>query len=164
MLKNFLCQLTRVLEGEDPLILELFTSGGEADTARRIALELRLVREVAGRRAFFLGKTAVYSAGVTIMAAFPREDRYLTRDAVLLVHERRLERQVQFSGPLSASFHLAREVLAQIEIGLKLEREDFAALVAGSTITQEELLRRARDSWYIPAEEALARGLVAGLI
>ena len=38
----------------------------------------------------FLGKTLVASAGVTVMAAFPKDKRWLTRDAALLIHGRRI--------------------------------------------------------------------------
>ncbi len=147
----------------DPLVVELTTCGGGAETGRRIALEIRLLRQ-AGRRVLFLGKTVVYSAGVTIMAAFPREDRFLTRDTVLLIHGRRMERQVQLSGPLRASAQVAREVLAEIEFGLELERRGFSELVEGSGVGVEEVCERAASNWYVTAEEALDRGLVAGLI
>ena len=147
----------------DPLVVELTTCGGGAETGRRIALEVRLLRQ-AGRRVLFLGKTVVYSAGVTIMAAFPREARYLTRDTVLLIHGRRMDRQLNLSGPLRASAQVAREVLAEIEFGLELERRGFAQLVEGSDVSVDEIQEKAASNWYVTAEEALERGLVAGLI
>ena len=39
------------------VVLELSTSGGDADVDRRIAQEIRLWREKEGRELFFLGKT-----------------------------------------------------------------------------------------------------------
>ena len=149
----------------DPQVIELTTCGGQAETGRRLALEVRLLRERnPGRRIVFLGKTAVYSAGVTMMSGFPREDRFLTHDAVLLVHGRRMDMNVHFSGPLKAQAQVAREVLAQIEVGLQLERAGFADLIKGSSMDMDEVCDLATNNWYVPAEEALARGLVAGLI
>ncbi|MEI9963814.1 MAG: peptidase S14 [Caulobacteraceae bacterium] len=150
--------------GADPLVVELTTCGGEAETGRRMALEIRLIGETTGRRILFLGKTVVYSAGVTIMAAFPRRDRYLSRDTVLLVHGRRMDMNVHFTGPLKAQAQVAREMLAQIEVGLELERAGFAQLVEESDVSLDEVCDRAASNWYVPAEEALRRGLVAGLI
>jgi hypothetical protein len=49
-------------------------------------------------------------------------------------------------------------------MGLKVEREAFRALIAGSDVGEEELIRRCRRRWYLDAEEALRRGLVAGLV
>jgi hypothetical protein len=145
-------------------VLELTTCGGGAETGRRIAEDIRLFRRLRGGRALFLGKTVVYSAGVTIMAAFPREDRRLTRDTVLLIHGRRMDRQVQLSGPLRASAQVAREVLAEIEFGLELERRGFAELVEGSKVSVEECCERAASNWYVTAEEAQRLGLIAGVI
>jgi hypothetical protein len=55
------------------VVLELTTEGGDADGARRMALEIRLCREWHNRDTYFVGKTVVMSAGITIMAAFPRQ-------------------------------------------------------------------------------------------
>ncbi|WP_280812031.1 hypothetical protein [Mesorhizobium sp. L48C026A00] len=43
--------------------MEINTNGGDADAARRIALEIRLFRQHSGRNAYCVGKTKVYSAG-----------------------------------------------------------------------------------------------------
>lgn len=163
LFESFLRQAETVGEA-DPIVMELTTCGGEAETGRRIAQEVREYRQRLGRRVIFLGKTVVYSAGVTVMAAFPREDRYLTRDAVLLVHGRRMDLTVNLTGPLRASAQVAREVLAQIEFGLQLERAGFAELVEGSDVGLDEVCDLAASNWYVTAEEALRRGLVAGLV
>lgn len=163
--------LVRFLEGIDPFLrqgggslgIELFTGGGEAETGRRINLEIRLAREK-GIDLYFIGKTMVYSAGVTIMAAFPPERRYLSRDCALLVHGRNTERTVHLSGPIKASLQHVRTVLHEFEMGLELERKGFAELIDGSRVTMEELSEKAEGNWYLMAKEAVDRGLVAGLI
>jgi len=46
---------------------------------------------------------------------------------------------------------------------LALERQGFEALIQGSDISYDEINERAAANWYIPADEALKRRLVAGL-
>ncbi|MBC6982119.1 peptidase S14 [Caulobacter sp. 17J80-11] len=164
LVESFQDQLKRIGETVDPVVIELTTLGGDAELSRRLALEVRLARRRTDRRLIFLGKTAVYSAGVTVMAAFPRKDRYITRDTVLLIHGRRMDKPVHFTGPLKAQAQVAREILAQIEVGLALEREGFAELVEGADVGLDEVVERAANNWYVPAEEALRRGLVAALV
>jgi ATP-dependent protease ClpP protease subunit len=162
MLQNFLDQSAK-LEGDGPIVLELSTSGGEADTARRLAQEVRMLSQA--REVFFLGKTYVYSAGITVMAALPPSHRFLTRDTVLLIHERRMEKTVQLSGALRSSVAVVQDLMAELEIGQSLERKGFETLVDGSQLTVDELLDRVMEKdWYMPAEEALSLRLVAGLV
>ena len=165
MLRDFLGQLDMARQRPGPLLLELTTTGGDADVGRRIALEMRLLGESHGEPVSFLGKTVVYSAGVTVMSGFPVARRFLSADAVLLIHERRMEKTVHFSGALRASLALARDLLAEIENGQTLECQGFEALIRGSRLTMDEVTRRVQTAnWYVPAEEALRLGLVAGLI
>lgn len=162
MLQSFLEQAAR-LEGDAPAVLELSTSGGEADTARRLAQEIRMLSDT--REVFFLGKTYVYSAGVTLMAAVPASRRYLTRDTVLLIHERRIDKKVHLNGALRSAIAVAQDLLAELEIGQQIERKDFEHLVAGTELTPETLLDRVMNKdWYLTADEALALKLVAGLV
>ena len=146
------------------IIIEVTTSGGDAELGRRLALEVRLARDRRKPRLVFLGKTQVYSAGVTLMSAFPRDDRYLTHDTTLLIHGRQLDQTIEISGPLHSSQAKLKGVLAQIDVGLELERQDFTALIEGSDIGLDELQERAVNNWYLTAAEAEKRGLVAGLV
>ena len=84
MVNNFLTQLDRACgddhcartkEGQRQVVVEVSSSGGTADNAYRIFEEIRLAREHQGIDFLFLGKTFLYSAGVTLMAAFPRNKR-----------------------------------------------------------------------------------------
>lgn len=118
-------------DGEGPLAIEVFTLGGDADVGRRLAAEIGLLQRRLDRRVVFLGKTAVYSAGVRIMAGFRREDRFLTPDACLLIHERQLSKTLELNGPLQSCRPRVEAVLAEIESGLRFQREGFASLVAG---------------------------------
>jgi hypothetical protein len=56
------------------------------------------------------------------------------------------------------------ETLAQLEVALRLEQQGFADLIAGSNVTEDEIFRLAETSWYLTADEALSRKLVAGLL
>jgi ATP-dependent protease ClpP protease subunit len=160
----FLDRLQAVRDGTDDLILELNTQGGTADIARRIGLEIRMFVRHSGRRACCVGKTNVYSAGITILAAFPKECRFLTDDAVLLIHERRLEQSVQLTGPIKSCLQIVREQLSMLETAEMLETEGFREFVEGSNMTLEQLLEEAKKSFYVTAEQALKLGLVAEIL
>ena len=160
----FLGRLAQLRRGEGPMILELNTNGGDADAARRIALEIKLFLRHHERGGYCIGKTKVYSAGVTIMAAFPRGSRFMTEDAVLLVHERRLEDSVELKGPLRSCLQIVREQLALLETAEKLERQGFRDLIEGSTLTEDEIYERATNNCYIPAEKAKALKLIADVL
>jgi ATP-dependent protease ClpP protease subunit len=164
MLAVWLDALATARTGSGPLVLELGTTGGDAEVGRRIAEDVRLFREQTGRRALFLGRTTVYSAGVTVMAGFPRADRWLSRDAVLMVHGRKLQTTLNLDGPLRSERRKVEAMLAQIDEGLALERRGFEQLIEDSRLTLEELEERTVGDWYLPAEAALEHGLVAGLI
>ena len=162
MIQNFLDQADR-LEGDGPLVLELTTMGGEADSARRLAQEIHLLGQQ--RELFFLGKSYVYSAGISLMAAVPPARRFLTRDTILLIHERRMDRTVQMAGALRSAIAVARDLLAELEMGEQLERRGFERLVAGSRLGVDDLLRRVLErDWYMTADEALELRLVADLV
>jgi ATP-dependent protease ClpP protease subunit len=160
----FRSALPPLLEGEGPLVVEISSPGGDADVGRRFAEDLRLLRERHDRDVWVLGKTMVYSAGVSILAAAARERRWLTRDTTLLIHERRIAKTVELDGPLSEAQAQVDEVRAEIEAGLRLQDEGFAELAAGSSLSLEALRDRARANWYVPAEEALSLGLVGGIL
>jgi ATP-dependent protease ClpP protease subunit len=152
------------LEIEGAILVEVFTDGGDAEIGRRLAEEVRLLRQQHGRDMWFLGKTLVASAGVTIMAAFPKDRRWLTSDAALLIHGRRMTKDLHLEGPLGSCRRVLEEMIADIDHGLRLEERGFAELIEGSDVDADEVARRAYGGWYLSAEEALSRGLIAGLI
>ncbi|ESY81063.1 hypothetical protein X739_28060 [Mesorhizobium sp. LNHC220B00] len=160
----FLERLGEVRQQGTHLVLELNTQGGDADIGRRIALEIRLFGRHSGKQAYCVGKSYVYSAGVTILAAFPRANRYLTEDAVLLVHERQIEHQIQLNEPIKAALQKVRAQLSLLETARDLELEGFRELVQESRISVEELYDRASTNYYLSAAEALKVGIVARIL
>lgn len=164
-LRNLLDQLAQLTGDEGTVAVEISTLGGAPEIARRMVLEIDLMRErMPNARFVFLGKTAVYSAGASLMAGFAWEDRFLTADAMLLIHCRQLEKTVQLQGPLSASLPLVEALCHQLKTSIALETETFELLIAGSDIAIDELREKALYNWYVPAKEALARGLIAGIV
>lgn len=148
---------------EGPVIFELSTSGGDADIGRRIAQEIRQWRNEKADL-YFLGKSFVYSAGVTIMGAFERPHRFLSADCELLIHERKLKKTLRLDGALRACAAVVKNALAEIHSGERLECEGFKELVEGSSITVEDLQAEVLDrDWYLPAARAQQLGLVAGI-
>ncbi len=163
-LDSFLDQLGKLGAGEEPIAVEVTTTGGDAEIGRRLALEVKLARERLKRRLVFIGKTVVYSAGATVMGGFPREDRYLTEDAVLLIHCRKLSKDLALDGPLRALRIELEQVISEIDMGLTLQQEGYDALIRGSSVSIDEVTSKAEHGWYIQAPEAVERGLVAGLV
>lgn len=164
MLRAFLAGLEAAETGAGTLVVELTTTGGDADVGRRIATDVRLFRERSGRPAIFLGKAVVYSAGATVMAAFPREDRWLARGTTVLIHCRSLSRSLELSGPLILERSRLEAVMAEIDTGIAAEEAAFRDLIAGSDVELPELLERAQSGWYVDADEAYRRGLIGGVV
>jgi ATP-dependent protease ClpP protease subunit len=165
MLRLMLDQLAKLSGDEKIVAIEISTLGGDAEIGRRMILEIDLVRERLPKCRFvFVGKSAVYSAGTTLMSAFPVRDRFLTDEAVLLLHSRQLDKTVHLSGPIRSSLPLAEALCHQIRTGIMLEEQHFARLIEGSDVTMDELLEKALYNWYVPAEDALRRGLIAGIV
>lgn len=164
-LGRFLEQLKPLRGLTEPLVFELSTTGGDADLARRIAEEIRLCREVGAMDLYFVGKAMVYSAGVMIMAAFPMQRRYLSRDAVLLIHAWQIEKEIRFSGSLDVCATSAHDFLAELDVARKLEHQTFSDLVQGTQLSQEQLSEQvSKADWYLLADEAAELSLVAGLV
>lgn len=167
MFRSFTDQLNKARErpADQPIVVELTTIGGDAETARRIAADIALCRRAERRKLLFLGKTAVYSAGITIMAAFPPEDRYLTDCTELLIHERRVIKTIELSGALRSDKALLQNELAEMDSGERLERDGFALLVKGTPMSADEVIERVmKADWYLTAREAHKLGLVGHLV
>lgn len=165
MVRDFFAGLKDAEKAGGDIAMEITTPGGDAELGRRLVLEVEIARRrLGGRRFLFLGKTQVYSAGVTLMSAFPVADRYLSRDTILMIHGRQLDKTVELSGPMRASKPEVEALLSQIECGLRHEEENLKRLIEGSKISFEEARPKALHNWYVPADEALRLGLVAGVI
>jgi hypothetical protein len=162
--ERFLDQLGRAETAGGDVALEVTTLGGDPDMARRLVLEIDRARNRLAGQFLFLGKTVVYSAGVTIMSAFPCRDRWLTHDTMLMIHGRKLEKTVELSGPIRASIPMVEALLAQLKTGIAHEDENFRRLIDGCPISPEEVRQKALHNWYLDAGEALRRGLVGGLL
>jgi ATP-dependent protease ClpP protease subunit len=156
--------LDRLRQSNDDLVVEVMTEGGDADIARRIALEISLFLRDSGRNTYFVGKTIVYSAGMTIMGAFPAANRFATKDTTFLIHERRISKSLSFDGPMRAMIQIAKEQVAMLETARRLEWEGFEDLARGSQIDAKTLYDRAKENYYLSTNEAIELGLLARII
>jgi ATP-dependent protease ClpP protease subunit len=164
MVESFLDQLEKVRDKDGDIVVCCTTPGGDAEMVRRIVLELERLREEAKGEVYFLGKSVVYSAGVSIMSAFPCSHRFLTKDTMLLIHGRQMTETVEIDGPIRAARKKVESLLHQIEVGMKLEETGFAKLTQGSKLTVDEVLEKGGNNWYLTADEAVEQKLVAGLL
>lgn len=150
---------------EGLVVVELSTLGGDPEVARMMGEDIRFHSQVSPQRRFvFLGKAAIYSAGATVMSFFATTNRYLTRGTRLMIHERKLEKTLQLSGPLTSCVASVRALLHEIEHSIAIQNEGFENLVRGSQVSMDRVLQEAPDNWYIEAQEAKALGLIAGVI
>lgn len=150
---------------EGLVVIELSTLGGDPEVARMMGEDIRYHSEhEPARRFVFLGKAAIYSAGATFMSFFARPNRYLTRGTRLMIHERKLQANIMLDGPLTACIANLKAKLNEIEHSIQIQNEGFKNLVAGSSVSMDDVLKRAPENWYIEAAEAKNLGLIEGVI
>ncbi len=150
---------------EDLVVVELSTLGGDPEVARMMGEDIRFASEHAPSRRFvFLGKAAIYSAGTTFMSFFARRNRYLTRGTRLMIHERKMAKELKINGPLTTCIATVEAALHEIQCSIAIQNEGFANLVKDSSVDMAEVLRRAPSNWYIEAEEARRLGLIEAVL
>lgn len=146
-------------------VIELSTLGGDPEVARMMGEDVRFQSDInPTRRVVFLGKAAIYSAGATFMSFFAVENRYLTRGTRVMIHERKMDKKLHVTGPLTTCIASVKAMLNELEHSIAIQNEGFENLVRGSSVTMEEVLRRAPENWYIEAQDAKALGLIADVI
>jgi len=164
MYKRFREQLDR-LPAEGLISVELSTLGGDPEVARMMGEDIRFHSEVdPSRRIVFLGKAAIYSAGTTFMSFFAKPNRYLTRGTRLMIHERKLAKTLRLEGPLTTCIASLQATLNEINTSITIQNEGFENLIRGSSVTMDEVLRKAPSNWYIEAGEAKALGLIEDVL
>ena len=81
-----------------------------------------------------------------------------------MIHERKLEKELVVSGPLSTCIPTVEALLNELKHSIAIQNEGFENLIRGSQVTMDEVLRRAPSNWYLEATEAFELGLIAGVI
>jgi len=164
MYVNFRNQLSNA-PSEGVVAIELSTLGGDPEVARMMGEDVRFHSDIAPqRRIVFLGKAAIYSAGATFMSFFARQNRYLTRGTRLMIHERKMQKDLHIEGPLTTCVATLEATLNEIRESIRIQNEGFESLVRDSSVTMEEVLKRAPSNWYIEAQEAQTLGLIEAVI
>ena len=164
MYQSFRDQLSNASDSS-VVVVELSTLGGDPEVARMMGEDIRFHSDLDPQRRFvFLGKAAIYSAGTTFMSFFAWENRYLPRGTRLMIHERKMSKQLAIDGPLTSCIATVQATLHEIEASIAIQNEGFENLVRGSQVSMSELLEKAPSNWYIEANEARALGLIADVI
>ena len=146
-------------------LIELSTLGGDPEVARMMGEDVRFQSDInPSRRLVFLGKAAIYSAGATFMSFVAVENRYLTRGTRVMIHERKMDKELHIAGPLTTCIASVKAVLHELEHSIAIQNEGFENLVRGSSVTMDDVLKRAPENWYIEAQEAKTLGLIADVI
>jgi ATP-dependent protease ClpP protease subunit len=147
------------------VVIELSTLGGDPEVARMMGEDIRFHSDIgADRRFVFLGKAAIYSAGATFVSFFATCNRYLSRGTRVMIHERKMEKVLRVSGPLTTCIPSVEALLNELRHSIAIQNEGFENLIQGSKVAMEEVLRRSPSNWYLEAQEALELGLIAGII
>ena len=164
MYKDFRRQLGAASDREI-VVVELTTLGGDPEVARMMGEDIRFNTAMDPNRRFvFLGKAAIYSAGTTFMSFFARPNRYLTCGTRLMIHERKMNKQLQVQGPLTTCIASVKATLNEILCSIEIQNEGFSNLIQGSDVSLDEVLEKAPANWYLEAEEAKRRGLIEAVI
>ncbi len=163
MYKDFRQQFEPVID-QDVVVIELSTLGGDPEVARMMGEDIRYYSEMnPDKRYVFLGKAAIYSAGTTFMSFFTRANRYLTRGTRLMIHERKMDKHLhpRTADHLSGCCEGDAERIGDVD---HHSERGFANLILGSSVTMEEVLKRAPSNWYLEAEEARTLGLIEAVL
>ncbi|WP_398478015.1 peptidase S14 [Tardiphaga sp.] len=164
MYKNFRAQLDAALD-RPLVVVEISTLGGDPEVARMMGEDIRFHSEIfPDRHIVFLGKAVIYSAGVTFMSFFARENRYVTRGSRLMIHERKLSKTLTIDGPLTMCLASVEATLNEIKCSIAIQNEGFENLIRGSQIAMDDLLLKAPSNWYLEAQEAQKLGLVRAVL
>lgn len=164
MYKTFRAQFDQA-SNRELVVIEMSTLGGDPEVARMMGEDVRFASDTEPQRRFvFLGKAAIYSAGTTFMSFFARQNRYLARGTRLMIHERKLTRNLMIDGPLTACRASVQATLNEIDSSIAIQNEGFQNLIAGSSVTFDEVVKRAPSNWYVEAEEARRLGLIEAVL
>ena len=164
MYRDFRRQLDQAGDREI-VVVELTTLGGDPEVARMMGEDIRFTSAMDPHRRFvFLGKAAIYSAGTTFMSFFARPNRYLTCGTRLMIHERKMNKELHVQGPLTTCIASVKATLNEILCSIEIQNEGFANLIQGSDVSLAEVLEKAPANWYLEADEAKRRGLIEAVI
>ncbi len=164
MYKDFRRQFGLAVDRE-LVVVELSTLGGDPEVARMMGEDIRFHSAMdPDRRFVFLGKAAIYSAGATLMSFFAKSNRYLTRGTRLMIHERKMAKELRIDGPLTTCVATVEAALNEIRSSIEIQNEGFRNLIHGSSVGMDEVLKRAPSNWYLEAEEAKRLGLIEAVL
>jgi hypothetical protein len=93
-----------------------------------------------------------------------RNNRYLARGTRLMIHERKLSKQLVIDGPLTTCVAVVKATLNEIECSIAIQNEGFQNLVLGSSVSLDKVLKKAPSNWYLEAQEAKSLGLVEAVL
>lgn len=72
-------------------------------------------------------------------------------------------KSLEINEPLTTCIATIEATLNEIKSSITIQNEGFANLIAGLQVNMDEVLKRAPSNWYIEAQEAFSRGLIAGI-
>ena len=143
----------------------LTTTGGMNAYSIGIYERLRLLQQVVDLTLVGIG--IVYSAGITISMAFPKEKRWLTAESSMMFHQTQVE--ITPSNTSTSINLTARELLlAESAVSLEHQRRNlewiFDRIAKGTGQKEKTIKKMAESGTYFTAKEALDFGLIGGIL
>ena len=68
------------------------------------------------------------------------------------------------NGPLTTCLATVQATLNEIECSIAIQNEGFQNLVLGSSVSLDDVIRRAPSNWYLEAQEAKNLGLIEAVL
>jgi hypothetical protein len=81
-----------------------------------------------------------------------------------MIHERKLDKTLHITGPLTACVATVKAMLHEIEASIAIQNEGFENLIRGSKVMMDDVLNPAPANWYIEANKARSLGLVSDVL
>ena len=81
-----------------------------------------------------------------------------------MIHEHKLSKSLVIDGPMTACIAVVKATLNEIECSIAIQNEGFENLVCGSSVSLQEVLKKAPSNWYLEAQEAKTLGLVEAVL
>jgi ATP-dependent protease ClpP protease subunit len=149
-------------EVENRATLLLTTYGGASGYAMAMYERLRLAQRVFDLTVIGLG--IVYSHGVTLMMALPREKRFVTAGTRLYLHELQKEMKLPLNGPQSARRLVLEQELRTLEEEAATLDWTVKTLAVGTGLPEKKLRTLMSGGTYLSGQEAVDLGFAGALI
>lgn len=138
------------------------TCGGSTGYAWGVYERIRLLAQE--MEVWFFGLGVVYSAGLHLMLAVPKERRITTPNTRFLFHTVQRNDHLPMKNTIDATALQLQELLSDVEEQKRYKDFQIEAIARDTGISPEELTSKIASGWYFGGQEAVDIGLVGALL